>query len=277
MNAAFALPDPPDFEDAPTAPPTLRICDEDGTHHFSHVKKLSLSGKQYIHAVNTTTEPTPAMLLGTCVHLLVLGPRPGAKPVIKYKGETRQGNAWKEFRAANAGAEILTAPEWDRAEQIADAVKSDSVAQVRLAGARFEVPVTWEEDGGIICSTSGIDIVNAGAICDLKTTTSTFPDAWTRQAFKMLYPMQMAWYRRGARANSIDTSAGLFLLGVETNAPFEVVELELTEGMIDYADRTISLWLEKLRNYRAAGMWPGYAQSPVPFELPSWLDQDDDE
>lgn len=253
-----------------------RTCDADGTHHFSHVKKLALSGRQYIHAVNTESRPSSAMLLGTAVHALVLGARHGAKPLAVFDGKTRRGKAWDEFEAENEGAELLTSTEWERANVIARAVKSDPVAQQYLDGARFEVPLQWDE-GGILCSTSGVDIVTAGgALGDLKTTSSAHPDTWMRQAFRMLYPQQLAWYRRGARANGIATPGGLFLLGVETCEPFEVVALELTERMIDFADRTVSLWLEKLRVYRESNQWPGYAQSPLAFDVPGWAQDDED-
>ena len=257
------------------APAEVRTCDPDGTHHFSHLKRLALSGKQYLHAVNTPTVPSPAMLLGTGVHSMVLGGRP-EKPVVRFHGDTRKGNAWKAFKAANPGAEILTAPEWDHALQISRAVLADPIAQERLAGARFEVPLAWEEDG-IRFSTSGVDILGNGALGDLKTATTTNPEDLQRQAFKMFYHCQLAFYRRGARANGLDVSRGLFLLCVETKGPHEVVDLELSEGLIDLADRTVSLWIEKLRTYRDANQWPGYAQSPVVWDVPSWMREDDGE
>jgi hypothetical protein len=37
----------------PSDAPALRTCDEDGTHHWSQIKKIGDSGKQYLHAVNT--------------------------------------------------------------------------------------------------------------------------------------------------------------------------------------------------------------------------------
>jgi hypothetical protein len=64
---------------------------------------------------------------------------------------------------------------------------------------------------------------------------------------------------------------------VETKRPYEVVELDLTEPMIDFADRTVELWLQKLRVYRESNQWPGFAQSPVPFDVPAWLRQDEEE
>lgn len=268
----------PSWRDAETPP--LRVVGEDGTVHFSDLKKLALSGRQYLHAVNTPHEPTSAMLVGTCVHFLVLGARPGAKPLVKYDG-TRRGKEWDAFRAAHLDAEILNATEWATAERIAEAIKADPVARVRLEGARYEVPLTWEEDG-LKCSTSGVDIVTAdGALGDLKTTPTTYPPHFMSHAFRMLYPQQLAFYRRGARANGIALPKGLFLLGAETKAPYEIVDLELTENMLEFADRTVTLWLEKLRVLidacpapRCVTEWPGYAQAPMPWDAPAWAGED---
>ncbi len=264
-------------DDGVTYETPLRTCDADGSHHFSQLKKLALSGKQYLHACNTTSEPTRSMLIGTCVHHMVLGQRPTAKPLVCFPGPARRGKEWDAFALAHAGSEIMTFPEWSEAQEIAEAVLRDPVARERRAGARFETPLRWEEDG-LIFSTTGIDILTANAkLGDLKTTTTTFPDAWTRQAFKMLYPQQLAFYRRGARATGLDVSGGLFLLGVETKPPYEVVDLELTEAMIEFADKTVSLWLSKLKTYKESNQWPGYAQSPVPFDVPAWMQHSDDE
>lgn len=251
---------------------------DDGSHNFSTLKKLALSGLHYLHACNTPFEPTRAMLIGTAVHQIVLGPRPGGKAVCCYPGDRRQGKVWDEFKAKNHDADILTLPEWEEAEAIAKSVLRHPVAQARLIGSRYEVPMQWE-DGGIKCSTSGMDIVRLDGeeLADLKTTTSVEPEAWQRQAFKMLYPQQLVFYRRGARANGMPMTRGLYLLGVETRAPFDVVELEMSEGMIDLAEKAVSLWLEKLRVFKESNQWPGYAQSSVPMAVPAWMRDDDDD
>lgn len=266
----------PSWKDATDPPPPFRTCDEDGTHHFSHVKKLALSGKQYIHAVNTPFAPTPAMLLGTAVHAIVLGERPGA-PVAVYPGKTRSGKAWDEFEAAHTGSDIVTATEWSRAEVIAAAVMADPLATRYLDGAKKEVPLTWE-DGGIKCSTSGIDIMPESMIGDLKTSATVEPDAMRRQIRRMHYAEQLVFYRRGCTANGIDVSKGLFLLCVEVKAPYEVVPFELSERRIDVAERTVSAWMERLKVYRDSNQWPGYTQSPITLDVEAWeVSEDDDE
>lgn len=273
MSAALSLP------------PPLRVCEPDGTFRFSNLKKLALSGRQFLASTNIETDPTSQMLLGTLVHFLTFGvQRAGAKPLVRFEGKARRGKVWEEFEAAHPDAEILTAPEWAKGERIVEALRKDPVAMFRLEGARCEVPLTWEEDG-LKFSTSGVDLLTlAHAVGDLKTTSSVHPDTWTRHAFRMLYPHQVSFYLRGARANGIDVSGGAFLLGIETSEPFEVVDLELTDGMLDFADRAVNLWLEKLRAYlsacpepRAFSDWPGYAQSKIPFDVPPWLQFSDGE
>jgi hypothetical protein len=284
VSAAVSFPEPPfpdDDASAPRAP--LRILAEDGALHFSDLKRISKSGQQYLHAVNSVFEPTPAMVLGTAVHSLVLGVQHGSKPLLRYEGE-RTGNAWKAFKAANQGAEILTAAEWAKAERIAESVTTDPVALPRLSGSRFETPLTWEENG-VRCSTRGIDILTpADELGDLKTTASVEPEAFMRHAFKFGWPQSLAWYRRGARANGITCKGGLFLLAVETSPPFEVVDFDLTEGMITFAESCLELWFERFRvcmlscpEPTSVKDWPGYAQSRVAFDVPAWAQVDDEE
>ncbi len=264
----------------------LRTLNVDGTEHFSDLKHIGISGREYLHACNVPFEPTRDMLIGTAVHNFVLGDRTGAKPLVLFDAPSRTGNAWKNFRALHPDAEILTAPEWNEAQRIAASVVAHPLTADRFSGARFEVPLHWEEvigDRRIPCSTTGIDIVCASAIGDLKCTRAKI-HRFERHAFEFSYPHQLAWYRRAARANGLDTSQGLFLLGAMMAPPHDVIDLELTEGMIDYADRIVSGWLAKLAELldmnpapRAWGDWPGFAQSPLAMDLPRYLQEHEDE
>lgn len=277
MSAAEDLEPPfPDDEPAP-APRKLRFWNEDGSVHFSDLKHIAKSPKHYLHACNTPLVPTRVMRLGTIVHYLTLGKRPGSKDFVVWDGR-RQGNEWKLFEARNVDKEIMSAAEWADAEEIAAHLQRHPIAIERLQGARYEVPLQWEESG-MKFSTSGLDIVSADGeeICDLKTTASVEPEAWQRHSFKQYNPMQLALYRRGARANGLPVGRGLFLLGIETSGPWDVVELELTEEMTDLADRTVTLWIERLRACMQSNEWPGYAQSRVPFGVPAWKAADPDE
>jgi hypothetical protein len=258
-----------------TDPSDFRMFADDGTVHFSDLKRIADSGVQYLHAISRPFIPTRAMLIGTGVHHIVLGERPTSK-VAHFPGDKRAGKAWTEFEAAHPGYDILTNPEWDEAEQIATAVLTDPVAREYLDGARFEVPLSWE-DSGLKCSTTGVDIIQPGRIGDLKTTNTTEIEKWQRQAFSFSYHCQLAWYRRGCVANGIDVSRGMFLLGVDVKPPHEVVVLEMSEDLIDLAERTLSLWMERLKVYVDSRQFPGRAQSAVVWTVPAWMRDDEEE
>ena len=242
--------------------------------NYSTLKKIADSGVQYQHALGETSAPTAPMSLGSAVHAMTLGQRPD-QPVVCFHGR-RAGKAWEAFEAEHAGATILNEAEWEKAAAISAAVLADPIAREYMARARFEVPLTWD-DGGVLCGTSGIDIVQPNRIGDLKTARTTHIDSFQRQAFGFGYHCQLAWYRRGARANGFDVSGGLFVVAVETVAPYEVVVHEMSEDLIDLGERTISLWLEKYRTYSESNQWPGRAQSAVVWTVPSWMQDEDDD
>jgi hypothetical protein len=118
--------------------------------------------------------------------------------------------------------------------------------------------------------------VQLGRIGDLKTTNTTEIEKWQRQAFSFSYHCQMAWYRRGCVANGIDVSRGMFLLGVDVKPPHEVVVLEMSEDLIDLAERTVSLWLEKFKVFSESKQFPGRAQSAVVWSVPAWMREEEE-
>lgn len=258
----------------PSDPPPIRTCDADGSVHFSQLKRIGDSGKQYLEALRHGGRSSPAQMLGTAVHTMVLGARPG-ESIARYSGR-RAGKEWEAFEAAHVGATILNDAEWSKAEAAAAAVLADPVAREHMAGARFEVPLRWDENG-VLCSTSGVDIVSPTRIGDLKTAATTHIDRFQKQAFGFSYHAQLAFYARGARANGLDISGGLFVIAVEMCPPHEVVVHELAEDLIDLGDRTVTLWLERYRAYRDSDQWPGRAQSAVVWSTPTWMHSSDDE
>jgi hypothetical protein len=258
----------------PSDPPPVFYA-EDGCVHFTHLKKLADSGEQFLTAISEPHRSSDAQELGSCVHALTLGQRKD-RPVVCYTGKIRSGKAWEAFEAENAGATIVNATTWAKAERIAASVLRNPTAIEYMAGARFEVPLRWD-DGGVPCSTSGVDIVGGGRIGDLKTANTTHIEKFQRQAFGYSYHAQMAFYARGAKANGIDTSRGLFILAVETVPPYEVVVHDIDADLLDLADKTISIWLEKFRVYRESNQWPPRAQSSVLWTVPTWMQGDEED
>lgn len=241
---------------------------------FSDLKKFAQSPAHYKASVESRFEQTRSMRIGTIVHQMVLGKRDGFPEVVVYEGAQRRGTEWDKFRQKHAGAEIVTLSEWNEAEPIAKAVQADAVASKYLAGRR-EVPLTWE-DAGIKCQTGGIDIVGDGWIADLKTTQTSEPARFMKLAWNLSYHAQLAFYEIGANANGIDTSKGLYIIGVETDAPYCVTVLKLTDAVRDLGRKSCAIWLEKYRSCVENDFWPGYAQSVLDFELPGWMVEEEE-
>lgn len=247
--------------------------------HFSDLKEIDLSPAHFRASVEASHlfEATRDMRVGTVVHELVLGPHK-TKPLFLYdEGLERKGNAWKEYekkkKAEHPGCEIVTQAEWDDAKLIADAVKADPVARRILEGTRREVKLSWES-GGIACETDGIDIVGVGYIGDLKRTSCTEPEGFSRHAAKHHWHVQIAFYDEGARLNGIDTSKGLYLIGVEPVPPYAVTVMRVPQETIEIAQRVYVKWLERLRIARENDHWPTYTQTIVDFILPPWMQPD---
>lgn len=264
-----------DLDGQPVAEPIRRNVHD--PVHFSDLRHMKDSPAHFRASVARVWEPTRDMRVGTIVHELVLGPHK-TKPLVKYDGDDRKGNRWKDFfdswKRQCPKCEIVTQKEWDDAEPIAAAVRADPVARRLIDGARREVDLAWES-AGIKCETDGIDLVGVGYLGDLKRTSCTEPEGFSRHAFRNLWHSQMTFYEEGARLCGIDTSKGLYLLGVEPDPPYAVTVLELTEPVIEHGRQSCIKWLEALRVARDNDHWPAYTQSVVNFELPPWMVEDE--
>ncbi len=260
--------------DTMAAPPLVLVPER---LHFSCLKLMARSPAHAHHALTSVRgESTPAMRLGTIVHHLVCGPHT-RRPLVRYEGEKRVGNDWKDFerrtlREHGPLAEIVTEAEWRKAEPAALAVLADPVARELIEGSRREVALQWE-DAGILCETDGIDGVNDAKrlIWDLKWSgVSSAPEEFSRHATRMSYPAQMAWFERAARANGIATDGGVHLIAVEAEPPYVATVLRLPPDALAAGERALGLWMERYRVCRDSGVWPGYTQSVVDFVLPAW-------
>lgn len=259
----------------------MKTRDADGTVHYSTLKRIGRSPRHYQHGVNATYEANRAMLVGVGVHHLLFGDRPGTK-TVRFSGD-RRAKEWKAFLESHTSdpttkTTILTAHEWDDAQDIASAVRRDPVAQEMLDGGRFEVPLKWND--GVERSTGGVDIIGTydGVPClvDLKTTTNTDPTPLMRQAWNMSYHCQLADYANACKANGIDVQR-CYLLCVEVEPPHVVTALEVDAALLEHGRRTVATWVERFKVCEETNQWPGYAQAPVLWTLPTWLQAVEDE
>lgn len=160
-------------------------------------------------------------------------------------------------------APIVTVDERDRAQRVADAVLSSSVAEPLLVGAK-ECDLRWTL-GDQACA-GRLDVMGAHHITDLKTSASSEPDWFTRQAELMAYHAQLDWYAVGARENGFDVQE-CYTVVVETRAPFAVTCMRLPSATLREGATVWRAWYERFLVCQASESWPTYVQSVVDLDI----------
>lgn len=239
---------------------------------FSRLKRMASSPAHYLASLaDVRFEPgdgdefvidddsdTASKRLGRLAHTLVLGGK-----LLVYPKE-RRGNAWKEFKAEHAGEDIVTAKEYARAVRMAAALASHSDAMALLEGER-ELEISWTRLGRECLS--HLDVLGDRFVTDLKTSTITAPGWFCRQAVRMHYHAQLAWYVEAARFLGRPCSTA-YIVAVETAPPYVVTPFELTRRALEAGEKQCHLWLERLLACEEAAAWPGYVQSVVELDVP---------
>jgi hypothetical protein len=180
--------------------------------------------------------------------------------------------------AGQYDAVIVTPAEHDRAQRCADAVLGFEPARALLEGAH-EVRLRWSEQG-VACAGT-LDVLGAGFVTDLKTASRAEVDWFTRQADRLGYHAQLAWYAAGARAKGFPVE-DLYIVAVEPSPPFCVTPFRLTPATVRAAESRWRGLFERFLVHRESDEWPGYVQDVVDLEITEfveleWGDEDEEE
>jgi PDDEXK-like domain of unknown function (DUF3799) len=238
--------------------------------NFSSLKHMARSPAHYLAAIARPFAPTRDMRVGTLVHRRILG---GPPPVV-YMGE-RRGKAWEAFRSEHAGKDIFTESEAEDADAIAESVECHGGAMSMLIEAQTEVPLEWEAFG-FEWRTGGVDFIGPGAWGDLKTCRNSEPEAFARDATRMLYYAQLAAYQDAMRANGYPDRP-CKIIAVESSDPYPVTILRVSDAVLEIGRSSLAMWCARLRACIDSDHWPGYVDSEVEFELPRWMGASDDD
>jgi hypothetical protein len=233
---------------------------------FTRLKAMGRSPIHYWQACQDADVDKPAYLFGRAVHSFVLG----GEEVLCYRAR-RAGKAWEAFELEHRGAEILSVAEYDRARRTADAVLSDEHATSVINWGLHEVQVEWTNCGRA-CS-SRIDVMGHDFIVDLKTTRNAQPEWFMREALKMNYHAQIAWYQDAANFKTKRQFPIGYIVSVESTPPYPVVVMKISERALEQGQRICRLWLERLLACESANEWPGYVQHIVELDIPDDTDE----
>ena len=254
-----------ELRDELAANDTRRLADpREQPVRFFHLKSMGQSAAHCLHSFRKDElRESLAMRIGSGTHRLMFG-----QEVAVYPGKVRRGKEYDAFKSCNPHALILSAKEKMRAQAIALALKSHPRASELLfaKGVIHERTILWEQDGRKRRSTP--DAYRPGEyIIDLKTARCAEPSKFAREGMWRGYHAQLADYR-----NAVEATTGkrlpCYIIAVESEAPYAVTVMPLTDRALDKGEAMVRLWFERLRACEESGSWPGYCESEVPFDVP---------
>jgi len=108
---------------------------------------------------------------GSFVHTLLLEPHKVLTDYAVFTGLRKQGKAWEEFRAANPGKTLLSAPQVARCEELAKAATASTAAMELLSGGFAEHTMVGELLGVPVKARADYINIDKGYIVDVKTTS----------------------------------------------------------------------------------------------------------
>lgn len=240
-----------------------------------------LARKSPLHFQYAQTHPraeTPAMRLGTAVHLAVLQPDLFATSyAVKPEGMSFVTKEGKEWRAANSDRPILSSEEYADICGMADAVRAHPEAARYLAAGAVEEPIVWTDpDTGVAMKGRPDLVTSTGFLVDLKTARDLTPRRFASAVLDLGYLFSMAAYKDGLALNGKEPRETV-LVCVESSAPFDVCVYRLDDDALDIGRGEYKQALETLKECRERNEWPGRLPGVATLNLPSWAYPEEDD
>ncbi len=249
-----------------------------GEYHADPARSKSYLWRLYTgtpaHAEYGETDTTPAMDLGTAVHLAALEPDKFETDVERGPDD-RRGNKWTDAVEAGAayGRLVLTAGDYDKARRMGDAARTLAIVR-QLSDTQLlrEPSAFWTDpETGLACRCRP-DLYSPAfeLMADLKTTADAAPFTFARRAADLGYHAQEAWYTDGWQAAGGGAVDGFVFVVVESDHPHLAAAYELTPAAVEEGRLAMRKAVLDYRACHAAGTYPGYPAEVQELDLPAW-------
>lgn len=220
------------------------------------------------HAMDNDRERTKALIFGGAVHAYILEPETFRQKYViapDCDRRTKDGRAeWADFLdlCAETGAEAITVDEMQTINEMAAALKRDTLAASLLIG-EHEKEFYWTDAiTGEKCKCK-VDCITEGMadgqpiIVDYKTTDSCEDGHFDRSAAKYGYQFQAGMYTEGVFQNTL-TEHRFAFVAQEKTAPYAVrvyfCDPEWVKRGYDKFRELIGIY----HQCNETGIWPGY-------------------
>lgn len=232
----------------------------------SDLWKVRESPEKYLWAIGHPEPPTPALVFGTMVHKMLLQPLTFSDEYAvapNMDRRTKDGKeAWQRFAEENAGKTIVSAADFDQADDMVNAVMSHPIAQ-KLLGGKAEMPIFWtDEDTGELIKCR-LDMLTEWegrpVVVDYKTAMSAQTDQFNHAIFKHGYALQAYMYTEAVMHELHLTERPDFIFIVqEKKPPYAVNVIKVSEEVMTNGMDTFRELIGILHQCLETGYFPGY-------------------
>jgi hypothetical protein len=208
--------------------------------------------------------------VGHAAHRLVLGV--GPKIAVIDADDWRKKETQQAKTAARDAGEIpLLRKDYQRIQDMADALSANSLAMRLLSDGRPEVSAYALDEATGVIMRGRFDWMGSTILTDLKTVQSADPSDFGRTAVTYGYAAQAQWYLDLAGKNGHPAKAFAFLL-IEKEPPHLTSVVELDHDALAWGAERNTRAREIFRDCTESGIWPGYQAdgTHTTVSLPGW-------
>jgi len=238
----------------------------------SRLKLLRESGRHCKAAMDGKLKPTSdALIFGHRFHAVTLEPDLFQKTYIPVpegmKLNLKEGKDWKAAQTKEA----IPWSDWKDMLGMAEALNEHPIAGPYLRAKGRNELSAWSkhERTGLDLRCRFDRLLDCHLAIDLKSTVCARPWKWIRDAAKLGYHIQSAFYQ-DMLARLGEKCEGFIFLAVEKTIPYNVLCCELDAASINKGRSEYERLLDLYKQYKDANYWPGYSDECEILTLPDW-------
>jgi hypothetical protein len=238
----------------------------------SMLRNIDPTPADYLEYVTNGVETTPAMILGTLTHSLILEPSiPLPRISIKPADLRANSAAFKAWKAEQGSNLIIGQDAWDTLMGMVRSVSTHPYARKVLSVGETEISLFHTRDG--VLRKARIDFAPHGNfLCDVKTCQDSGPVGFAKTIGEFSYFSQAAWYLdMWNDTHPEDQREGFMFVAVDKSAPYKVACHFLDPDDIELGrtvnHRRLIKWIECVEK----NQWPGWSETFYQTRIPSWI------
>ena len=238
----------------------------------SAVKTVATSS--LYHWKNTTFNSTPAMILGSAFHAMMLEPE---KNLVHDSGLSRRGSkAWREQEEFLTEDEILLPTfEFEQCQKMVDGCLQNKMARNLLTNkdmlAEYSFIAECPETGLVLkCRPDGL-LKEAGIVIDLKSCLDASQRGFDKSVRNYRYDLQACFYRYVLKLCGYETTNFIFI-ATEKNS-YATACYELSDKYNKYAEDEMFKTLRKIKVAQDTNTFDTGWPELETLHLPAWLDE----